>query len=550
MSASRRISNNDQMPVGDSTALDPDGAATDIGGLVLSRRRLLELGAWAAGGALAAPLVDPLAALSAASRWPTARLPAGAARRIEQSQFMPASQLLAWQRQLDAMGLRATASPVHERYVDQLHDRLARVGLRQLHFEPVPLDRWTTDAWSLRILSGSSSGALPTASYIPYSGRTPAGGITGQLVLIDPSSPPAAGSLRGKIAVFDVPLVSFTYKTFLSISYKSYDPGGVFTPTGTYARPWLGIGEEISTLDGLAGSGAAGVVGVLDLPADAAHGAYYPYDGTIRTVPGVYVDGTVGQRVKAAASAGDTARLALPAMVKHVTSRNLVGVIPGASDELMLLHCHTDGTNGVEDNGPNAIVAMSQYLTRLPRTALPRTIMVLLTTGHFHGAAGTAEFVRRHRAGLLRRVAGAVTIEHLGAREWEPGPGGRYTLTGGYEPGTFFTPESSALVNASYGALRGARAAPASVLRPYTPAPGSPDGNGWPAEGTDLWTMGAIPTTNYITGPSYLLNWGIPTMDKLDVVRMRREAMSFLQMLLDLSRVPRSRLRRLDLLAS
>ncbi len=515
---------------------------------LLDRRQLLELGAKAAGMALAAPLLDPLDTLAATPRWPVARLPAGAARTVVPGQFLPESQLRVWQQQLDRTGLRATASPAHEHYVDQLRDRLARAGVRQLHFEPVPMNRWATDTWSLRVVSGSSPGVVKTASYIPYSGHTPRAGATGQLVVIDPSTPPAPGSLRGKIAVFDVPLVSYTYQTFLSIGYKAYDPGGVFVPTHLYARPWLGIGNEITILDGLAGSGAIGVVGVLDLPPEAAHGAYYPYDGKIRSVPGVYVDRDNGRRLKAAAAAGARARLTLPAQVRHVTSRNLIGVIPGASDEVMLLHCHTDGTNGVEDNGPNAIVAMSQYLARLPRSALPRTIMVLLTTGHFHGAIGTAEFLRRHRGGLLRRVAGAVTIEHLGAREWEPGPSGHYRLTGAHEPGTFFTPESSPLVNASYNALRRANAAPSSVLRPYVSAPGSPDKNGWPAEGTDLWTVGAIPTTNFITGPSYLLNWGIPTMDKLDIGRMRREAISFTQMLLDLSRVPRSRLRTLDLL--
>ena len=102
-------------------------------------------------------------------------------------------------------------------------------------------------------------------------------------------------------------------------------------------------------------------------------------------------------------------------------------------------------------------------------------------------------------------------------------------------------------MNASYAALRSARAAPASVLKPYVPAPGSPDGNGWPAEGTGLWTAGAIPTTNYITGPSYLLNWGVPTIDKVDVRRMRSELVAFTQLLLDLSRVPRAKLRTLDL---
>ena len=514
----------------------------------LTRRRLLELAAATAGGALSVPLLDPIAALGAAPRWPTRPLPASAARRIDPSQFLPASQLFAWQEQLDRMGLRATGSPVHERFVDQLHDRLGRAGVRRLRFESVPLDRWTTATWSLRLLSGGPAGDVATASYIPYSGRTPAGGVSGALVVVDPSQPPAPGSLAGKIAVFDVPPASLTYETFLSISYKAYDPDKVFTPTGVYARPWLGIDAEITFLDALARAGAAAAVGILDLPSEAAHGAYYPYDGVIRTVPGVYVDRDTGRRLKAAAAGAGSARLVLPAEVKRVNSRNLIGLIPGVSDELMLLHSHTDGPNGIEDNGPNAIVAMSQYLTRLPRHALPRTIMVLLTTGHFHGAIGTAQFVRRHRAGLLRQTAGAVTIEHLGAREWEPAPSGHYRLTGGYEPGTFFTPENSPLVNASFAALRAAKAAPASVLKPYVAAPGSPDGNGWPAEGTDLWTAGAIPTTNYITGPSYLLNWGIPTMDKLDIARMRREAIAFTQMLIDLSRVPRSRLRRLDLL--
>ena len=523
----------------------PENAGPEI-----TRRRLLEVGITTAGVAMAAPWVEPLAALAATPRWPAARLPAAAAGRVDPSQFLTQPQLLAWQQQLDRMGLRATASGVHEQYIDQLRERLGRAGVEQLRFEGVPLDRWTTDRWSLDVLTGAAAGGVPTASYIPYSGRTAAGGVTGQLALVDPNRPPAPGSLAGKIAVFDVPLVSYTYAVFAAITYanKSYDPGNVFIPSRTYARPWLGIGDEITILEGLARSGAVAAVGVLDLPAEAAHGAYYPYDGTIRSVPGVYVDRATGARLAQAAATGETARLTLPAVVKRVTSRNLIGVIPGASDELMLLHCHTDGTNGIEDNGPNAIVAMSQYIARLPRRALPRTIMVLLTTGHFHGAIGTAEFVRRHRNDTLRRIAGAVTIEHLGAREWEPGPSGRYGLTGAYEPGTIFAPESSPLVNASYAALRGARAAPASVLRPYVAAPGSPDGNGWPAEGTDLWTKGAIPSANYITGPSYLLNWGIPTMDKLDIARMRREAIAFTQLLLDLSRVPRARLRRLDLL--
>lgn len=46
----------------------------------------------------------------------------------------------------------------------------------------------------------------------------------------------------------------------------------------------------------------AACVCVLDLPADAAHGAYYPYDGVIRPVPGVFVDSATGPSLRARAS--------------------------------------------------------------------------------------------------------------------------------------------------------------------------------------------------------------------------------------------------------
>jgi hypothetical protein len=238
----------------------------------------------------------------------------------------------------------------------------------------------------------------------------------------------------------------------------------------------------------------------------------------------------------------------VPSKVVKTSSRNLVGVIPGASRELIALHSHTDGTNGIEDNGPDAIVAASRYLARLPRRRLPRTILVLLTTGHFIGGKGARTFLARHEHDLVPRIAAAVTLEHLGAKEWNPGSGNRSRLTGRFEPGVFFTPEASPLVNRSFAALKRARSAPSSVLRPFVADPESLDGNGWPAEGTGLWTQGHIPTTNFIAGPTYLLNWGIPTVDKFDAALARRQAISFTQLLLELSHVPRSRLRRLDLL--
>jgi hypothetical protein len=52
---------------------------------------------------------------------------------------------------------------------------------------------------------------------------------------------------------------------------------------------------------------------------------------------------------------------------------------------------------------------------------------------------------------------------------------------------------------------------------------------------------------NYITGPTYLLNWGIPTVHKCDFQRVHREIAAFTSMVLGLSRTPKAELTALDL---
>ena len=335
-----------------------------------------------------------------------------------------------------------------------------------------------------------------------------------------------------------VPLVFFT-----GLAYPGYthDPDGELVPSDPYKRPYLN--GVIPILEALADSGAIGAVGILDYPRSGADGSYFPYDGIIRGVPGLYVDREVGAALKEQALAGTAARLKLPAKIKRVKSRNLIGIIPGESQELVTLHCHTDGSNAIEDNGPGAIVAISQYLARLPQKALPRTIMILLTTGHFHGGNGSQAFCNDHEDDLVRRTNAAITIEHLGLKEWDELPSGRMGPTGQMEPGAMFAPGSPALADASLAALKRGKAKPSGVLRPLNPAAsGDPNDSAWPGEGQYLFAVGGLPTSNYITGPTYLLNWGIKTTDKVDFKRVRAESIAFTEMILRLGRTPRDQL--------
>jgi hypothetical protein len=524
----------------------------DISGLTdeeleLSRRNFIAMGGTIAAAGAIGSLLDPVSA-SASVRWPRGELGRQDAFRVRRSQFMPVGRFRRWHEQLERVGprnqrgLRAAGSRAELRYIDRLREQLERAGVKGLRYEPVPMRRWTTRRWSLEILAGTSPRQIRTAAYIPYSGKTPPDGVTAPMALVEPGAAPQPGSLRGKIAVFDVPIAPVPLGLFLALGYegRTYDPRGALEPSKPYRRPFLSIEEIVPLLDELEAAGAVGAVGVIDYPYAGAKGSYFPYDGIIRDIPGVYVDRDVGATVKDLARSGARARLTLPADIKQVRSRNLIGFIPGRSRELVALHSHTDGSNAIEDNGPDAIVAMSQYLARLPRRALPRTIMVLLTTGHFAGGNGARAFRRRHRDGLVRRTNAALTIEHLGLLEWDEVPGGGMAPTGGWEPGAMFAPGSEALVDESFRALRRADAAPAGVIRPLDPdASGLPNDPAWPGEGQYLFAGGGIPTANYITGPTYLLNWGIATTDKVSFRRVRNEAIAFTEMILRLTRTPR-----------
>lgn len=60
--------------------------------------------------------------------------------------------------------------------------------------------------------------------------------------------------------------------------------------------------------------------------------------------------------------------------------------------------------------------------------------------------------------------------------------------TGRYEPGAMFAPGSKALVDASFAALKRAKASPAGVLKPLNAtASGDPNDSAWPGEGQYLF---------------------------------------------------------------
>ncbi len=109
---------------------------------------------------------------------------------------------------------------------------------------------------------------------------------------------------------------------------------------------------------GLARARKAGVSAVIfvwrNISDDNARGQYLPFTLGYQGVPAIFVSGTAGDTVLAAASEGEQASVVLDyQLAPNTTTRTIWTVIEGTSrpDETVLVVTHTDGVNVIEENG-------------------------------------------------------------------------------------------------------------------------------------------------------------------------------------------------------
>ena len=101
-------------------------------------------------------------------------------------------------------------------------------------------------------------------------------------------------------------------------------------------------------------------------------------------------------------------------MRETITCYNVVGELPGADDETVIIGSHHDGpwSSAVEDGSGIALVlAQAAYWSRLPRAERPHRLLFLLNAGHMAGGAGTRASSTR-TARELDRVVLEVHLEH------------------------------------------------------------------------------------------------------------------------------------------
>jgi hypothetical protein len=436
-----------------------------------------------------------------------------------------------WIERLNAFGPRLTASPAHTRSVDWIAEELEALGL-EAHRTTHRIRRWTPGRTQLALADGTS---IPVAAPYPYSGRTGPEGVSGELVWFD-KAPKDFSPARGRIAVVPVGRLDLTTVTTLMLfERKSRLPdagadlanGEIVPVLGPLTNIFLSRAQE---------AGVRGVVCVFEgLSEELAQDQVLPFTTPYADLPALWVSAGQGERLRAAARSGASARLVLEAEMEDADTDTLHAVLPGRDPgQTIIVNTHTDGPNACEENGPAGLLALAK--AHAARPDRQRSIVFVFATGHFqipqmvegHEQA-TSAWLKAHpefwdgRPGHARAVAG-LTLEHLGCLEWkDSGEPSRPAPTGRLEREIVYT--TNAFMERVYRAATAGR----SKLRSLTVAPRL--SSVFLGEGSTLFQCG-IPSISLVPGPDYLCQI-LPDggIDRLDPDFAHQQVESFSRMI-------------------
>jgi hypothetical protein len=424
--------------------------------------------------------------------------PAGLLRGDTSPAFRPAflptqKEVWDWQVWMAKLGPKYTGNPAHNTFVDFLAANLKSAGLEVNHID-YKFTRWEARRWGLNINPAAGKRfEAPVTSYFPYSGQTTANGVTGELVYAGTTPKlDLSGDLKGKIAYIDCPITARPWGEW-------YTPWGLYPPELTLPAAVRPARSSVSDITPFQKAGAIGVIlGWTDVSDANAADQYAPFSRPLQNIPGLWVGHETGARLKTLTGTGAKATLTLEAdLIPDTATSTLIATLPGtSSEEIIIVNTHTDGPNATEENGGLGIVALAKYFSRIPKSERKRTLVFILTTGHFAGPyVPSIRGVIKDHPDLVKKAVAALTVEHLGCREWADDAALNYKATGENEWSVAITPNQSTAA-ILLDSLKGSGDRRTAVVNPTK--------GGFLGEGSSLSRAG-VPTIGYIPMPSYLL---------------------------------------------
>jgi len=443
-------------------------------------------------------------------------------------------EIMAHVEALYGFGMRRPGSPADAKAEKYILAAFEKFGLSNCRMEPYPHTYWAPDEPRLSIKGIDRP--VP-CFFIPTTKLTPKKGLTSDMVYVGVGDDIEAADIRGKIVVFDQRFGVFPPQALEGISLYSHKIGSM-SLADLGPQPWYRLNfDRVAKM--AESQEAAGLIGLLSrMPYDTAR-YYAPYDDYDWPFAGLWIRPSLCDTVRAHAKAGDAATILLTGSAKPSVTHNVVGVLPGKTDEIVMISSHHDSPfhSAVEDaTGVAEVLALAEAFSKIRPRVLDKTLLFLACAAHF-GENGSLHFAKDHYSGLLSRVALNIHIEHVGI-ECE-GRNGALVPTGRRQLRVVFTssdePRLASILKTAIIAVDLDRT---MIL----PASNSLTGPVFPADGSPIYAVG-VPTMNYISAPIYLLN-AEDTLDKVDRQQLVPVASTFARVIQAIDPLPVAAIRR------
>jgi len=370
---------------------------------------------------------------AAATKGPTRRVP-GSGRTVA---LPSAAQVRAdYQRMVD-FGPRLPGYEEHHEFCDWIEDEFVKAGLELLPSDELPYRRWRPGEMSLQV-DGTSYDPATTFVRVP---GTPPEGVTGELVLDQGIPPSGPDPVSGNIALVELNVPTHRTAGFF-IAMSDYWQWRGHTGFEGAAEEFdrFAFSEWPVTLQPWADRGAKAVIFTTKASRDLVEGNWSPHQARVQPIPGIVLDREMSAELKARAASRPTTTLRLEADWQDSYVRQITGILPGESDEVVIVNSHTDGQNAFEENGAVALVHLARHFASLRGyEKLKRTLVFVAWPGHMADVRNRPDdtntlpeqfgWIPQHRD-LFDRAIAAITIEHLGAKRWADNPIDGYHDTG------------------------------------------------------------------------------------------------------------------------
>lgn len=324
-----------------------------------------------------------------------------------------AQQMSAWVDTMVGFGIRRPGYRADDEASAWIEAEFKRAGLKNVHRDPVTVNRWTPRECTVTWWNNATPGATTTVHCfaLPFSNpkvdlTAPAVGDTG------------TNDIKGSIGVIDDTFQAIPQRVVAGQALEVVAPPE-WVASDVQPIPFgIRNGDLFSDFFGPTSSrGGVGMIGILDgLGVDKY---YAPYTGQNVDLPAVWMGETSGRLLKAAMANGPTT------VTMHVTagremadSSNVVGELPADSDTWVMIGSHHDApwASAVEDaSGIAQVLAQAHHWAGVPAARRPHQLMFVATAGHMSGAAGSTALLARYPK-ILDKTVLEVHLEHVARR--------------------------------------------------------------------------------------------------------------------------------------